>query len=604
MLGSLDRFVLFVDTYEVLTALDNWLRDTFLPELSENVLVVLAGRNPPLAPWRIDPGWQSLIRAVPLTNLSPDDCRQYLRNRNVPDEEHEELLGFTHGHPLALSLVADVIEHQGKSFRPEQAPDVIKTLIDHFVLQVPTTSHRRALEACALLRFTTEAILGEVLDTPDVHEIFEWLRRLSFVESGPLGLSPHDLARDALSVDLRWRNPDWYNDLHNRARAYYSRRLSQTSGSEQERVLTDYAYLHRDNPIIRPFLDWAGTSGAVHGVATEAEYPALLSLIEEFEGAEATRLAEYWCRRQPENVLVFRNAEKQVVGTLFLIALERATSEDEIADPAVRAALRYLRSAAPLRAKERATYFRFWMATETYQQVSPTQSRIYLKIAQYYLTTADLAFTMLPVADPDFWAPFCGYIDLFRIPDADFEVGGRAYGVYGHDWRTVPPGTWLSILAERETATTVAESAPAPVSDGALVVLDETAFAAAVRDALRLYPRPDKMVDLPLLKTRLVVDRAGTETGIAERIDALRTLLDEASRTLEASPREAKFYRVLHRTFFSPARSQEQAAEMLDLPFSTYRRYLKTGVEQVTEWLWKREVGGIGEQKIALPAPD
>jgi hypothetical protein len=46
-----------------------------------------------------------------------------------------------------------------------------------------------------------------MLATPDVHELFEWLRGLSFIESGRLGLYPHDLAREALVADLRWRHP-------------------------------------------------------------------------------------------------------------------------------------------------------------------------------------------------------------------------------------------------------------------------------------------------------------------------------------------------------------------------------------------------------------
>jgi hypothetical protein len=34
------------------------------------------------------------------------------------------------------------------------------------------------------------------------------------------------------------------------------------------------------------------------------------------------------------------------------------------------------------------------------------------------------------------------------------------------------------------------------------------------------------------------------------------------------------------------------AAERLDLPFSTYRRHLKTGIARVTELLWQHEVSG------------
>jgi hypothetical protein len=37
---------------------------------------------------------------------------------------------------------------------------------------------------------------------------------LSFVELSREGLFPHDLAREALVADLRWRNPDWNMELH------------------------------------------------------------------------------------------------------------------------------------------------------------------------------------------------------------------------------------------------------------------------------------------------------------------------------------------------------------------------------------------------------
>jgi hypothetical protein len=77
---------------------------------------------------------------------------------------------------------------------------------------------------------------------PDVHELFGWLRSLAFIDSGPLGLFPHDVAREALVADLRWRNPDWYTELHHRARNYYASRLKQTHGQEQQRVLFDYVF--------------------------------------------------------------------------------------------------------------------------------------------------------------------------------------------------------------------------------------------------------------------------------------------------------------------------------------------------------------------------
>ncbi|HWQ11189.1 MAG TPA: hypothetical protein VNL77_00230, partial [Roseiflexaceae bacterium] len=68
--------------------------------------------------------------------------------------------------------------------------------------------------------------------------------------------------------------------------------------------------------------------------------------------------------------------------------------------------------------------------------------------------------------------------------------------------------------------------------------------------------------------------------------------LREAAAALRANPRDAKLYRALHRTYFEPALSQEAAAELLSLPFSTYRRHLASGVRRLTDWLWQRELGG------------
>ena len=124
------RRVILVDTFELLSPLDTWLRETFLPQLSENVLVVFAGREPPSVAWLADAGWQAFIRHVPLRNLSPDESRTYLRQRSVPDEQHPAVLGFTHGFPLALSLVAEVFAQRPdtlRGFQPEAAPDIVKS---------------------------------------------------------------------------------------------------------------------------------------------------------------------------------------------------------------------------------------------------------------------------------------------------------------------------------------------------------------------------------------------------------------------------------------------------------------------------------------------
>jgi hypothetical protein len=73
-------------------------------------------------------------------------------------------------------------------------------------------------------------------------------------------------------------------------------------------------------------------------------------------------------------------------------------------------------------------------------------------------------------------------------------------------------------------------------------------------------------------------------------IMVLRGLILNAAQVVKADPRAEAQYRVLDRTYLHPAPSQERAAELLDLSFSTYRRYRDRGIEAITEWLWDHDV--------------
>lgn len=68
-------------------------------------------------------------------------------------------------------------------------------------------------------------------------ELFAWLRELSFVETGPDGLAPHDLARDVLDVDLRWRDLEDYKRTFRAVRAHVHGRARAQPGSWSGRLL-------------------------------------------------------------------------------------------------------------------------------------------------------------------------------------------------------------------------------------------------------------------------------------------------------------------------------------------------------------------------------
>jgi hypothetical protein len=580
-----ERIVICFDTYENCLPLDDWLRENFLPQLSANTLIAIASRLPPSAAWKSDSGWQALIKSIPLRNLSPEESKAYLTQRNIPQQEHQAVLDFTRGHPLALSLVADdFAQKQHTHFQPSTSPDIVKTLLERFFQDLPTPQHRTALEACALVRLINEDLLKQILDLTSVGELFQWLWSLSFIESGQMGLFPHDLAREALIADLRWRNPQKYTELHHKARAYYMQRLQQTHGQEQHRVLFDYIFLHRDNPAVRPRFVWQESSDIVTDCLQIGDRKLLCSMVEQHEGQESARILEYWLDKQPQGAIVFRNLQQQLVGFVFILALHLCQPEDLAPDASAIASWDYLQTHAPLRPGEGATIFRFWMAKDTYQKVSPIQSLILINFVQHHRLTPKLAYTFFVCAEPDFWSAMFAYADLTRITEADFVVGEKSYGVYGHDWRIVSPSAWQELLAQREIDAS-AQAIPSPITDP-IMVLSEAEFAEALKDALKHFTQPDLLQHNPLLRSRLLLESTKTE----DKVKALQYFLSEIVNSWQSTPKDAKLYRVLNRTYFHPAPTQEQAAELLDLPFSTYRRHLKAAIKRLTEVLWEREI--------------
>jgi hypothetical protein len=248
---------------EPLRPLEGWVDEALIRRLPEGLLLVLAGRDPPPAEWRTDPGWRSLVYLMPLGDLDGKDSREYLCQRGLDPRRHQSVLEFAHGHPLALCLAADALVRRPHSpFRPAEEPGITRLLVECFVRKAPAPVHRTALETCALARHTTESLLSHTLpDGEDADDCFGWLRSLDFIGSGPLGLFPPPTARESLTADLRWRNPDRYSALLRRIRGYYAAHLGSAREEERQRALPDYLFLHRDDAVLRPLLGRGSSRG-------------------------------------------------------------------------------------------------------------------------------------------------------------------------------------------------------------------------------------------------------------------------------------------------------------------------------------------------------
>jgi hypothetical protein len=146
--------------------------------------------------------------------------------------------------------------------------------------------------------------------------------------------------------------------------------------------------------------------------------------------------------------------------------------------------------------------------------------------------------------------------------------------------RATPFADWLTAMIDTELdeAGTLLPPVPSPVA------LSRADFGPAVRALLRDLHAPDRLRGNPLLDSRLAVP--------GDPVPTLTQRVQQAVDQLAQAPRLDVAARAIVRTFLRPAGSQDRAAEMLGLPFSTYRRHLANGLERLEALLWDWELHG------------
>ncbi|GKQ40223.1 AAA family ATPase [Streptomyces sp. A012304] len=593
--------VLLVDTFERCRRLEGWLRDRFLPRLPLGSLVVIAGREAPDPAWSADPGWADLLRVVALDNLRGEDSLAYLRARDVPAHLHDALLGFTGGHPLALSLATAVTldneaapadwsaepRHPGAASTWSPSRNVIETLLARLVGEVPTPLHRRALEICAHAYCTSEELLRALLGE-DAGPMFAWLRGLPFVDSTGLGLFPHDVVRESLQTDLRWRDPEGYAEMHRQLRDHLF---------DKVKAAPDHAILRSVGMLLSLYRAERHPSGThtwcVAGMLRDCPYQTddhgqVLQMTKEAEGPESAELARYWLERQPGAFRVYRSVDTgETVAFSAWLRFTQPPGED--VDPAVTAAWAHARKAGPLRAGEFLSVARFQVCPADHRHTSPPVDHMHWRNLGEIFRADRLAWSFsVTRAAPDHQAEQPGLFALEPLEDT-VDIGGHAYALCAHDWRVQPVTSWLETRTRLalsggrwpQSATGGGATGPGP-SDG-LLVLERSAFDTAVRDALRALRDSRVLGASPLVRTRLV----------AGRREGLREVLTGAIEALREERGGEKYHRAVTTTYLGGAPTQEKAAERLGLPFSTYRRHLSGGVERICEALWERELHGF-----------
>jgi hypothetical protein len=586
--ASAEEGVLLIDAFEHCQGLEGWLRERFLPGLPEHTVVVVAGRRPPSTEWSCDLAWSDALEVLPLGPLDDGSAAALLERRGVPSSVHDAVLAFAGGHPLALSLAASVAVADTASANTwEPRPDVIATLLATLVGELPSRTHRLALETAAHVLTTTEGLLAAVLGEEQAGPMFAWLRGLPFSEYGRHGLFLHDLVREILDRDFRWRDPQGYERMHVRTGHYLLDRVRTAPRAEMMNAVRALTYLKRYGPMA-PYFQTMEREGDVYDeVLRPEDHETVLRMAAETEGERSVRAVRAWLEDQPESFLMYRSARtgEPVAFMAWLRLTRRCAALD--ADPVAAAAWEHAERTDPLRPGEHALVSRFMVHPEAYGQVSTVGHLMQLRICADWIRSSGLAWSFIISPDAALWRPLMDHLGHQQIFQAPWS-GGRTFTAFACDWRVTPLDIWFDRTQPGGLSEPSAPLGAGPAGERPLARAD---FDAAVRDALRHLHQPDALRANPLTSCRVVAAHA--ESSGTDPAEALQRVLTDTVNLLTDDPRAVKPHRAVATTYLRRVATQEAAAERLGLPYSTYRRHLSQGLERLCDMLWQRETSAL-----------
>lgn len=578
--------LLLIDGYELLAPLDEWFRTAFLPELPDGTVTVLAGRSAPSDGWWLDAGWRALSQAHELEPLSGTESERLLEHLGVPAARREHLTRLARGHPLVLVLLAEASRRRPGLAELDDAPDVVSRLCARIMDDVPSSAHRLGLATCAHAAQATQDLLARTVGERAV-EVWDWLAERPYVRHGPNGLYLHDVVSELFEAEFRHRSPEGYAALHRAVRGYFLERVDDPREAHPERAANELLLLHRGGPLTARMAGVPAATLPLVSRATPADHDWMLELIERGEGARAAGIARGWLALPGSRPYRIR-----VEGGPAALALHGylTAPPDDLEDPVATTIWSLVARHGPLRQGERIDVCRFGAATGGWRDPLLLLVNGAACVLEWRLRASAWRFIVTP--DPEAYGPYFGYLGMEHMFTMD--LGDGPVGGWGWDRRRLDVPAFDDMMATRELT---GEIGPPPAELLRPAPLGRDAFDQAVRAALSVLRRADRLADSPLLGSALV-QRPDPDQLAAVLTGTIERLADE--------PKGAEHRRVLERTYLHGAPSQEVAAELLDLPFSTYRRHLALAVQRLCDVLWAVETGVVTpqtEQKVSSDRP-
>ncbi len=447
-LGQLGtRVILLIDTYELLRLLDPWLRQTFLPALSDNVRIVLSGREPPMTGW--PSSLADLFSGISLGNLPRVEAEDLLRRSGLSDEDCDRIYRIARGHPLSLRLAASAMtERPGVSLEAVTVQAIVEGLTELY-LGVLDAKTREALDAASVVRRPTLSLLAAMLPGTAPQDAFDRLRVLPFVEVSDDGLVVHDTVREAIAALLRSSDPDRSKRYRSAAWRQLRDEVARASNQEMWRYTADLLYILQ-NPIVREA--FFPTTDHLYSVETArpSDGTAIAEIFQRHMSPASAHVMAAWWRLAPESFRVLRDRLDTVAGFYNVCEIDRLSHALVLQDPVLATVWDHLRH-NPVPRGQRVLFSRAWLARDYGEAPSSVQAASWLDIKRLYMDMRPTLRRIYSIVqDVATFGPMVGPLGFTVLPGEPIEFDGVPYYATQNDFGPSSIDGWLSKLVAAE----------------------------------------------------------------------------------------------------------------------------------------------------------
>lgn len=582
--GPARPLLLVFDTFEEMRDLEEQFWGRLLPDIHGRVLVVLSGRSAPLTDVP-SAGWRMVVDEIVLAELPDDQARRLLAHLGVTDPDAvSATVDLAGGCPLLLCVAAQVYRSGAVSGLADPGvPGMIaRSLIARMSRELQRSDVRELLQAASLVRSFDEELLTAMVGRVRA-ETFDALCDLSVVRLTTTGARMHDVVRQTVSAELRWRAPERYARLRRRAAEHL---LGRPADADRRHVVPELLHLVGETVGPRRFFADAVDRGICLRPAREDDLPEL----------------ERVCRSGTHNFGWRTDQMLRELRADFAVAMDWfvvATVQDRVV--AYSYSLPLHRDTWAMVASARGGYLSALPADEAaaIRQAPPDKPPAFLIVGTVTLEShrsAEPALRFATFTNRHVRAPSVSRSYVLMPHDSPFEATAISLGLSrrltGIEMPSAEPADeWILDYGVRGFPSWVQRSLNLPEHESLLDLVPDDALVGQVKLALEDLYRPASLARSPLVRLRCIDQDADLASGLRA---LLLRLLGELRDT--SQPRDREAAALLGSYYVKRVGSHEVIAERLGLPRTTFYRRLHHGLGLLAERI------RVAEALIATPS--